>query len=429
MMDRTRLGAARYLDRFRHDEAGGILVAFAVSLPILVAAVSLAVDYSQSVRARDQMQAAADAAALAAARELGLANARQTNMSSIVAAVVDSFVSGIAPGKVWGTDLRTTTKVDEGTLKVHVTLESSVPIVLGMLAGQTSWGVEVASEAQVIGSPNICILGLDPAASGTISLERNADVLGERCAVFSNSDHPNGIRSKNSSKLMASLICTAGGKEGGKGNFLPEPLTGCPQFDDPLAERPEPAVDVACRETSLVVSAEKVTLAPGTYCGGLRIEDGATVALERGIYTIKDGPLVVSGGAELKGDGVGFYFTGSGAVLDLAGDTTVSLAAAVDGPMAGLLMFESRSQSKSGKHVLLSDNAQTMVGTIYLPRGELQIGGSSEMGTESAYTAIVARQLTLTEGPRVVLHTNYDDTDVPVPDGIRGTNMPVALVK
>ncbi len=153
------------------------------------------------------------------------------------------------------------------------------------------------------------------------------------------------------------------------------------------------------------------------------------MTLERGIFVFKDGPLAVGGGAVLKGDGVGLFFSGAGAVLAVDSDSTVSLEAALDGPMAGLLMFEARTQPTNAKHVLLADDAQTMVGTIYLPRGELSIGGSAEVGTSSAYTAIVARKLTLTEGPRIVLHTDYDKTEVPVPDGIKGTRTPVALVK
>lgn len=419
----------RLTGSWRHDSRGGVLVVFAVCLPVVVAAVSLAVDYNRSVQAQDQMQAAADAAALAAARELSLANSKQSGIASVVEAVAGNFVDAAADGELWAKELTKKTSLDEDALIVRVTLASKVPVALGLLAGQTEWEVTAASEARVLGQPNICVLGLDDSAVGTIALEKKADVLGDGCAVFSNSSHTNGIKSKNSSTLTASLICTAGGKDGGPGNFMPEPLTDCPQFEDPLADRPEPAVSADCEANGLVVSGTSETLKPGTYCGGLRIEGAAEVTLERGIFVFKDGPLAVGGGAVLKGDGVGLFFSGAGAVLAVDSDSTVSLEAALDGPMAGLLMFEARTQPTNAKHVLLADDAQTMVGTIYLPRGELSIGGSAEVGTSSAYTAIVARKLTLTEGPRIVLHTDYDKTEVPVPDGIKGTRTPVALVK
>jgi hypothetical protein len=249
------------------------------------------------------------------------------------------------------------------------------------------------------------------------------------CAVFSNSTHTNSIKSKKRSMLGASLICSAGGKDGGKGNFMPEPLTDCPQFEDPLAGRPSPDADATCTETGLELSGGSTTLSPGTYCGGLRITDGADVTLRPGVYILKDGPLDIDDDATLKGDGVGFYLTGKGSVLAIDSDSTVALEAMTSGPMAGLLMFEDRAQPTSAHHRLLADDAQVMVGTIYLSRGELEIGGSSQVGTSSAYTVIVVRQLTLTEGPRVVLNTDYGLRDVPVPEGIKGTSQPVALVK
>ena len=55
--------------------------------------------------------------------------------------------------------------------------------------------------------------------------------------------------------------------------------------------------------------------------------------------------------------------------------------------------------------------------------------GTSPIADRSAYTAIVARMMTLYGGPNLVLNTNYDITDVPVPDGIRGAAQPVALVR
>ena len=48
---------------------------------------------------------------------------------------------------------------------------------------------------------------------------------------------------------------------------------------------------------------------PGTYCG-LTITGGAQVQLASGIYVIKNGPLIVTGGAGIFGEGVGFFLTG-----------------------------------------------------------------------------------------------------------------------
>jgi hypothetical protein len=80
-------------------------------------------------------------------------------------------------------------------------------------------------------------------------------------------------------------------------------------------------------------------------------------------------------------------------------------------------------------HQILSDDARNLLGTIYLPRGRLNVDANSPIADKSAYTAIVARKISLYGGPHLVLNSNYDETDVPVPEGIRGAAQPVSLVK
>jgi hypothetical protein len=109
--------------------------------------------------------------------------------------------------------------------------------------------------------------------------------------------------------------------------------------------------------------------------------------------------------------------------------SSIDLTAPSSGPMAGLLMFEARSQPTAAVHRILSDDARNLLGTIYLSRGRLHVDATRPVADRSAYTAIVARMLTLYGGPHLVLNANYELTDVPVPDGIRGANQPVNLVK
>ena len=124
-----------------------------------------------------------------------------------------------------------------------------------------------------------------------------------------------------------------------------------------------------------------------------------------------------------------FYFTGNMAQLMFDVQSSIDLTAPRDGLMAGLLMFEARNQPKTGLHKILSDDARNLLGTIYLSRGTLHVDANSPIADRSAYTAVVARIVRLYGGPHLVLNSNYDQTDVPVPVGIRGTAMPVSLVR
>ena len=97
--------------------------------------------------------------------------------------------------------------------------------------------------------------------------------------------------------------------------------------------------------------------------------------------------------------------------------------------MAGLLFFEDRKLPKSQLHQILSNNAQTLLGTIYLPQGRLFIGSSAPVASNSAYTVVVSRTIELSAGPTLVLNSNYSSTDVPVPPGVGPRNNRVTLTQ
>jgi hypothetical protein len=139
--------------------------------------------------------------------------------------------------------------------------------------------------------------------------------------------------------------------------------------------------------------------------------------------------LIVEDGATLTGVDIGLHFSGRDAYFEFHEKTTISLKAPTTGVMAGLLVFESRNNSTDARHKLLSNNALMLLGTIYIPQGELHVDAESPIASESAYTAIIARTMRLFGGPHLVLNSNYDQTNVPVPKGIRGAGQPVSLVQ
>ena len=168
--------------------------------------------------------------------------------------------------------------------------------------------------------------------------------MGRDRAIYSNSTHNVGIKSKNSAILKASTICSAGGVQGGGRNFDPPPYLDCPSFEDPLGNRPEPTADSCLNGTPTEIKMSG-RLEPGTHCG-LIVSNGASVELSPGIYAIKDGPLVVQDGAKISGKGVGFYLTGASASVHFAANSSVVLEAPTTGRMTGLLIFASRSTAQ-----------------------------------------------------------------------------------
>ncbi len=408
------------------DQSGSIALIFALALPILFAATAGAVDYAAALHQKSRLQRVADASVLAAASELSMSNSKTDNVASVVQSLVDRYLKAAYRSSKYPTP-NVKTVVNTKPLQVEVHISQKFESYFGDPLGFQNADMTADAIAQVMGRPNICVLALHPSTNGALSLEQKARVTGNDCGVFSNSTHNIGIKTKQSAVLKASTICSAGGVQGGGDNFDPPPYMDCPSFEDPLGSRPEPS-SASCSNVKPTEITTSRSLMPGTYCG-LTITGGAQVKLSPGTYVIKDGPLVVNKGAGIFGDGVGFYLTGKMASLNLDADSTVSLEAPTTGSMAGLLIFASRENTRGNQHKIYSERAQVMVGTVYIPTGELLVDGSAQVGGDSAYTAIVAETIRLYGGPHIVLNSNYDETDVPVPEGIKGAGQPVQIVQ
>ena len=414
---------------FAADRTGSVALIGALLFPVLIMLAAYAVDYGMVVNQRSRLQAAVDVAALAAARELGLVDTRTDNLAEITKSVVRDQMKSTTLQDRWEKAIAFETKADDSKQSVTVIARQEIASPFGAFLRLGSTKLTVTATAQIIGNPNLCVLALEPRELGALWLERDSKLTGNDCAVFSNSLSSAGLTVRDSGVLEATTVCSAGGFAG-SGTVAPDPLTDCPQFEDPLRARPAPSY-AGCDSQDLVVSDETRTLLPGVYCGGLTIEGTSRVTLEPGNYIITDGPLTVQDSSELVGEHVSFYLagTGFGSGMRLGADTTISLSATTTGPLAGLLFFASRDQQKYVTHTIMSNNARILLGTIYMPNNSLFVDGTAKIGQESAYTAIVARRLVLLQGPHLVLNTDYHLSDVPVPEGIRGAAQPARLVQ
>ncbi|MGX9980210.1 TadE/TadG family type IV pilus assembly protein [Methylobacterium fujisawaense] len=447
--------ALRIGSRALADRSGSVALTFGLSAVVLLGLTGGGIDYARLASRRSQLQNAADAGVLAAGNYLKLAVATSAAAKSIV---VDTIQAQAAPR----TESPYALQVDvaDDRTSVAVTVDETVKLAFGGFVGVPTVKVAVRSKARVVGKMRLCLLTLDPLADGAFELEKSAEVTAQDCSLYSNSLSPRGMVGKDNAYARAQTICTAGGFDGARANFAPPPQTSCPPIQDPLKDRAPPPIG-ACtaipasanskRDTSGNLVDQSVTLDPGTYCGGLHITKSASVALRAGTYVMKDGPLIVDKDAAMTGIDVAFYFTGNKGGLLFDKKTTVSLSAPTTGAMAGLLMMEERTVSNPvdpavllaalanqtlgpppppptppplaatkpmRTYRIISDNARTMLGTLYLPAGRVVIDASKPVADQSAYTVIVAQQVNLYEGPNLYLNANYDATSVPVPKGV-----------
>lgn len=402
--------------RFARADHGGPLIIFGLALPVLLLATGAAVDYGYLYLRQSALQRAADAAALDSAKELLLANADEDVIASLAQASVAVNLRQKSEG------VAVSTKVSEEARTVSVAIRQTVNLfILDGLTDLDSFDIAAEATARVAGDMPICLLILETGNRAALALNNSSQITGVECAVHSNSSSSSGIVALRDSNLSSRLTCTAGGYRGDTENFEPQPLTDCPPIEDPLASRPPPSSG-HCMEKGHKVTGGRQTLSPGTYCNGLSIGGKADVLFGPGIYIIQDGMLSISGSARVRGENVGFYLVGDNAKISFDPGTSIDLSAPKDGLLAGILFFEDRKNRELQKHVIRSNGARSLVGTFYLPQGELTIDATKPLFDRSAYTVIIARRLNMFSGPNLVLNSDYKNTDVPLPPELEGAS-------
>ncbi|HEV7255880.1 MAG TPA: pilus assembly protein TadG-related protein [Mesorhizobium sp.] len=439
------------LGTFLQSRSGNFASIFALTLPFLLGLTGGGVDLYVHIHHRSELQATADAAVLAAASEAGMKGWSKESATEVATSVIASNLSNRFSGATFAHEIEVSEK--DRRIEVTLTQDHYGYFFVGYFTGSPQ--ITVSSGAQATGQATVCIIVQEPKDGEAFLMKGNSRVSASGCSAYSNSVSTMGIVAKDLSRLKAQLTCSGGGYMGTLANYSPAPLTDCPILQDPLAARAS-LVDQAlsgqaCAHTKLKLEGVKKSLKPGTYCGGLQITDGSEVTFEPGIYVIKDGTLKAHGASTFKGEGVAFVFFGEKATLDLKNDTTVALSAPTEGLMAGILAY-ARPAAKSRDFKIQSQDAQKLVGTVYLPADSLVVGGDedgdgvcdvgvgelpivgqtlceSDLGAASSWTAIVADKLEVTSGATLVLNSDYENSDVPVPQGLGPNSAKVSLAR
>ncbi len=409
---------------FSQATGGNFAVIAAIVAPVLFGVVGLAVDFSIFFSQKTQMQEAADAAALTAVRESAL----QGWSESTAQAAADAFISTtLASSGISSAVYESEVTVDEKAKRVTVAIRQDGHgyLLLGLYKSNPQ--ISVSATAAMAGSSNLCLIALDPSSSSALRLTGKAQLAASGCGTFVNSVSPTALDVEPGSKVAADLVCTSGGYSGQNADFNPDPTTDCPQTPDPLAGRPQPTVG-GCDFYNTKVKLAAVLL-PGVYCGGIEISAVGIVTALPGIYVIKDGKFEITSAAKLIGINTGFFLTGKVNKITFSGLSTVALTAPKTGPMAGILFFQDRNSPRGTDFEISSADARTLVGTIYLSRGNLLVRGKSRFAEVSDWTAIIAQNIRFEDGPLVKLHSDYSGSDIPVPGGIAAQSAKVYLTE
>jgi Flp pilus assembly protein TadG len=364
--------------RLEGDERGAVLAFVAVGMVVLIGFSALAIDVGRLYVTRAQLQAAADAAALAAVRELPDQDAAREAALTLVAGNLgpdanagQNLVDAVTFGR-WDADAGTFVSggapVDSTRISLARSQATGNPIqtfFAGVL-GHSQVDVGVRSVARRLAA-NTCFWALNPTLQDAVRIESGAQITLVNCAFSVNSSHDRAIKAETGGCVEADGIDVVGGAFGSC--YSAAPRTGASPLEDLLLALEAPSYG-SCTFSSTRNLAEggTHTVSPGVYCGGIKVGENATVTFQPGLYVLGGIGLKVEDGARVIAHDVTIYLTylnGSWGRVQVEDDSTLEVSAASTGPLAGIAFFQDRATPASVRFVIEDVSSSTIEGTIY----------------------------------------------------------------
>jgi hypothetical protein len=382
-----RLPAKHLLNRLKTED-GQVLVLTGLALMVLLLAVSLGVDVGYLRYQKQQMQKAADAAAIAGAA------ARIYNGDYTDAARNDSAANGFTDGQN-GITVTVNNPPASGPFAgnssyVEAIVAQAQPTFFARVGGFTS--VNVRGRAVAYGANGKdCIYALDPNNDPSTFLVDGSVTISSACGIVVDSTSSSAINKNGvGGSVVASSIGVVGGYVGS--GYTPTPTTGIVPVSDPLAGVPAPT-----HYSTNCSTQTGPNFTPDTFCG-IRISGSGTYTFAPGLYIILGSGITVTGSPTISGTGVTFYLTKDASHayggVTMPGSGSVSLSAPTDssqGGIPGILFFQDRSvavgTSNSGNN-FGGSSGSGFVGSMYFPTTALTYKGTPNLvSTESIIVA------------------------------------------
>jgi hypothetical protein len=376
----------------RSAQVGQVMVLICLAIVTIMGLVGLVVDVGSLQAQKQQMQTAADSAALAATQELNYGD-------SVAAGKADAASNGFTDGQhgaVVTINSPPKSGPHSGTAGfLEAIVTKPMPTYFLRVLGLTKVTVSARAVAAVGNGAN-CIYVLDPSATSAMSLNGNINIQSS-CGVLVNSSSSSALAVNGNVTVTAPNIGVVGNYSStGNVSFTPQPKKGILPAADPLGYVQAPSVG-ACSYNSFSLSgntgssSSPYTLNPGTYCGGIGISGNAYIKFNTGTYVLAGGGITFSGNAVMTGTGVTFYnTTGTGGYkgISLSGNVVMNFSAPASGALAGILFFQDRSiPAGSAGSTIVGNSGSTIDGALYFPTTSLTYTGNSSV---SGYSIIVA---------------------------------------
>lgn len=383
-----------------HQQRGATMVFTAIVMFVLIGFVGLALDWGHVHFAANQLQAAADASALAGAQQVKTsqelartaaielaalneaggnpvvlnANLENASQGDIVVGIYDRADQTFTPG--------TSDEVNAVQVVARLTTGSAngpLPLFFGPMFGKQN--ADVARRAIAITEPTMLdasIIALNDDAPEALYLHGNPLVDMHDGWAQVNSTSSSGLKIQGTqSELLGDHVNVGGSSWSRNGNpEVPDIEFGQPNMNDPLSQIPEPVAG-SPRVPNKISNAG--TYMPGYYTQGLDIVGNHTITLLPGVYVLDNGYSINNG--TIRGAGV-MIFVRTGSIQSTGGDTF--LTPPLDGPYKGISFFQARSNTNPalfvGNGALTGTSPGDTMGTgvFYIPSAKLEVGGTAD---------------------------------------------------
>ena len=389
----------RQLRRVNKSESGQTLVLVAVGLMMMLMMAGLGVDVGWLHYQKQQMQKAADSAALAAAEAyINGSNWQQAGWNDATVNGYHNTKNGVTvtvnhPPQTVGDPFQGNANY------VEAIITQARPTFFMNVAGWHSANVRARSVATIAASASGCIVALDPTGKDGLVLNGNVTVSAT-CGVYVDSSDQKALEFNGGGTggLTASTIGVVGNYTG-NGSFTPTPTVGLnPPYADPLANLPAPTFNVSSCVTPLPT---QTNFTAGCYKGGITLS-GNTAYTFSGLVILYGGGLKATGtGTTITGTGVTIYNTGTQngpnayGSISINGGLSVSLSAPTSGTYAGILFFQDRNYTSTKNNDASSFGggaSETLTGALYFPGTDLTYAGNPNSVVSSL---IVAYQIAI----------------------------------
>ncbi|MGQ0684363.1 MAG: TadE/TadG family type IV pilus assembly protein [Bradyrhizobium sp.] len=387
----TALKQRRLLRRFSRDQSGSYMIIIALLMPVLVGTAGLGTEVGWWLYKHKNLQSAADSGAVSAATA-------GTNLTAEANAVTASY--GYANG------------VNNVTLAVNQPPASgsyaAVPQAVEVVISQSHQRLftalfskePVTITARAVAVPNFgtgCVLALNRTASPAAAVKGSAQLNLLNCNLYDNSSGSPALDVSGTATISAAQVGVVGNISGTDSITTTNGIrTGIRPVADPY-ENFNPYIPAGCDTSNKINVKGTTSLSPGSYCGDIAVNAGATLTLDPGVYYFNGANLTVAGNATITGTGVTLIFTGSGSnwgSANISSNASITLTAPTSGATQGIAIYGDRRMPVGTAFELTGGGTQNFGGAIYLPKGALSYSGGN--GATTSCTKIIADTLTFT---------------------------------